>query len=125
VEKGKKVVLVISGGNVDSPLLGRVIWQGLSRNGRLMRFSVCLDDVPGTLTRLLSVIAGLKANVLHIYHERSGIDLSIHSSRVQLELETRGPDHILEVSRELKAAGYEIRSPSQEPFSYEPRMDTD
>jgi threonine dehydratase len=125
VEKGKKVVLVISGGNVDSPLLGRVIWQGLSRNGRLMRFSVCLDDVPGTLTRLLSVIAGLKANVLHIYHERSGMDLSIHSSRVQLELETRGPDHILEMFRELKAAGYEIRSPSQEPFSYEPRTETE
>ena len=122
VEKGQKVVLVVSGGNVDSPLLERVIWQGLSRNGRIMRFSVCLDDVPGTLTRLLSVIAGLKANVLHIYHERSGVDLGIYHSRVQLELETRGPEHILEVFRELGIAGYEIKSPTHEPFFYdEPR----
>jgi threonine dehydratase len=117
VPKDKKVVLVISGGNVDSPLLERVIWQGLSRNGRIMRFSVRLDDVPGTLTRLLGIVAELKANVLHIYHERSGMDLPIYLSRVQLELETRGPDHINEIFDALEAVGYEVRSPSQERFS--------
>ena len=117
VPKDAKVVLVISGGNVDSPLLERVIWQGLSRNGRIMRFSVRLDDVPGTLTRLLEVVARLKANVLHIYHERSGLDLPIYFSRVQLELETRGPDHINEIFQELEALGYEVRSPSHERFS--------
>ena len=49
IPQGSKVVLVVSGGNVDSPLLGRILRQGLFRNGRIMRFSVCLDDVPGSL----------------------------------------------------------------------------
>ncbi len=108
IQKGRKVVLVISGGNVDSPLLDRIIRQGLFRNGRIMRISVCLEDTPGSLARFLSVIARLQANVLNIYHARSERDLPIHLSRVELELETRGPDHIREISQELENAGYHI-----------------
>ena len=108
VQKGGKVVLVISGGNVDSPLLDRVIRKGLFCHGRIMRISVCLEDVPGSLARLLAIIARLKANVLNISHARSERDLAIHLSRVELEIETRGQDHIREILDELENTGYEI-----------------
>jgi len=108
MRKDSKAVLVISGGNVDSPLLGRIIRQGLFRKHRIMRFSVYLDDIPGSLARILTLIASLKANVLHIYHTRSGRKLSINISRVELELETRGPEHIQEITDALQEAGYQL-----------------
>lgn len=116
--EGSKVVLVISGGNVDSPLLDRVIRQGLFRHGRMVRFSVCLDDVPGTLASLLSFISRLKANVLHIHHDRSGGDLPVYRSRVELELETRGQEHVSEIVTELKKAGYDLQSRPHDCFPF-------
>ena len=109
VPPGSRVVLVISGGNVDSPLLERVIRQELFRNGRIMRFSVCLEDIPGALARFLSIPARLKGNVLHLYHHRSGRDLPVYLSRVEVELETRGPAHVEEIIGELQRAGYQIQ----------------
>ena len=106
---GSKVVLVISGGNLDSPLLGRVLRQGLFRNGRIMRLSVFLDDRPGVLAGFLNHVARLQANVLHIYHDRSLRDLPIDVSRVELELETRGPAHVAEIVAALDKAGYPIK----------------
>jgi threonine dehydratase len=109
IQEGDKVVLVISGGNVDSPLLDRIIRQGLLRNGRIMRFSVCIDDVPGSLARLLNLVAGLGGNVLHIHHARGGKDLPIYAARVDLEVETRGPAHIEDMVGALKEHGYLIQ----------------
>lgn len=106
---GQKAVLVISGGNMDSPLLDRVLRKGLLRNGRIMRFSICLDDLPGSLASLLSIIAQTRANVLQIYHNRGGGDLSIYQSLVELEIETRNFKHIAEISGALKDAGYHIK----------------
>jgi threonine dehydratase len=108
IPKGSKVVLVISGGNVDTPLLDRILRQGLMRNGRMMKFGVILDDVPGSLARLLTLIAQLQANVLQIYHHRSEEKLPIYTSRVELELETRGWDHLNEIAEALQEAGYSI-----------------
>lgn len=108
VPKGGTVVLVISGGNMDSPLLGRVLRKGLFRNGRIMRVSVCLDDIPGSLAGLLGVIARARANVLHIYHNRGARDLPVSMSMVELELETRGPEHSEEIGAQLQAGGYRI-----------------
>ena len=108
---GGKAVLVVSGGNIDIPLLDRVIRKGLSRNGRITRFNVRLDDVPGALASLLGVIALAKANVLQIYHNRGGADMSIHQSSVELEVETRNFAHIREVETALNAAGYQMEGP--------------
>jgi threonine dehydratase len=109
VPKGNKVVMVISGGNLDSPLLERVIRQGLLKNGRIMRFSACIEDVPGSLARLLRLVAERGGNVLAIHHARGGRDLSLFRSRVDLEVETRSFDQIEEIKEALLAAGYEIR----------------
>ncbi len=107
---GEKVVLVISGGNMDSPLIGRIINQGLIRNARVIRMTVALDDVPGSLAMLLSHVASLKANVLHIRHDRNIGDLPINMSRVGMELETRGFNHIQEILAALGQAGYDIQA---------------
>ncbi len=107
--EGSKIVLVISGGNVDSPLVDRIIRKGLFQNGRIMRLSVPLADTPGSLARLLGVIARHGANVLHIYHNRSGRDLPVFLSIVELELETRNREHIEEIAYELRSGGYEIQ----------------
>ncbi len=106
--KGSKVVLVISGGNVDSLLLDRVIHQGLRQEGRLMSFSVSLEDVPGSLAGLLNLVAEHQANVVHIHHARNEKGLPINFTRVDLELETRSVDHQREIGKELERAGYSI-----------------
>lgn len=108
VPPGGRVVLVISGGNLDSFLLDRILRQGLSKSGRIMRFSVCLEDVPGSLARLLSIVAGLDANIVHIRHDRARKDLPINMTRVELELETRGTGHISGIVSALDAASYRI-----------------
>lgn len=109
IPPGRKGVLVISGGNVDSPLLGRIIQKGLLENGRIMRVRIHLADIPGSLSGLLQEIARLKANVLHIYHDRDVKDLPIHMTYVALELEVRGPGHIEEIMSALSRSGYEIQ----------------
>jgi len=106
IHPGSKVVLVISGGNLDSPLLGRIISKGLLTNGRIMQLKVQLSDTPGSLARLLEQIARLKANVLHIYHHRNVKDMPLNLSCVELELETRSSSHIDEIHHELQKAGF-------------------
>jgi threonine dehydratase len=107
--KGSRVVLVVSGGNVDTPLLDRVIHQGLVRNGRVLQAEVILEDVPGALARLLSVIATAGGNILQIHHMRGGRDLPVQAVRVALEVETRDEEHRREVVREVDKAGYLIQ----------------
>jgi threonine dehydratase len=105
-----KTVLVISGGNVDSPLLGRIISQGLIKNGRVMRLRVRMTDIPGSLAKLLALIAELNANVLHIYHDRGVRNTPIYITHVELELETRGPEHQARIEEMLSGAGYGFNS---------------
>jgi len=100
------VVLVISGGNVDSPLLGRIIRKGMLKKGRIVGISVVVDDTPGTLARLLEVIAGNRGNILHIHHERFERDLPVQVIRVELEIETRSHAHIEEILNALRDHGY-------------------
>jgi len=113
LKKGEKVVLVISGGNLDSPVLGRILNQGLVRNGRLTRVRIRLDDVPGALAGLLTCIAEQKANVLHIHHDRYHEDLPLYVTRVELELETRSKPHIEELLGALEQSGYVVESFSE------------
>ncbi len=108
VPRGSRVVLLISGGNVDSSLLGRILSQGLLKSARIMRIRVRLTDAPGSLAQLLALIAGLKANILHIYHDRRARNLPLYVTRVDLELETRGPEHVEKIAQKLNMAGYEM-----------------
>jgi threonine dehydratase len=109
VQVGSTVVLVISGGNIESPQLFRVIRQSLARQGRIMHFSVTLEDQPGTLARLLTVIAKERGNILHIHHTQGERDIPVQMARVNFELETRGWEHIEAFRKSLKDSGYEIQ----------------
>jgi len=106
----QKVVLVVSGGNIDVNLLDRIIEKGLSETGRIARLGVILRDVPGSLSRLSELIARHHANILHIVHERAAKDIPIGFSRVVLILETRSPDHIVEIKEGLRKERYSPRS---------------
>ncbi len=108
----KKVVLVISGGNIDVHLLDKIIEKGLTRTGRMGRLTVLLRDVPGALNKLTGIVAEHQANILHIFHERAARDIPIGFSKVVLVLETQGPDHIREIRKGLKARGYPLQMES-------------
>ena len=105
----KRIVLVISGGNIDFHLLDRIIEKGLAQTGRLVRFSILLRDVPGALARLSGLVAQHRANILHIVHERVAKDIPIGFSKVILVLETRGSDHIREIRKGLEGKGYSLQ----------------
>lgn len=104
---GKRVVIVITGGNIDINLLDRIIAHGLAKVGRMMRLALDIHDRPGELAKLLTLAGGTGANVRTIEHSRSRRDIPIGWTRVMLELETRGPEHIEAVLRELRAHGYQ------------------
>lgn len=106
--RGQSVVLVISGGNVDTHLLGRILRKGLFKTNRIMRLSVQLRDVPGALADLLQVVADCRGNILHVFHDRLGRHLPVDLSRVELEIETRGSNHIEELLNALSGSGYEV-----------------
>lgn len=107
---GAKIVLVVSGGNVDSPLLGRILTKGLVKGGRVTRLTVELPDIPGSLAELLGVVASHGANVLHISHYRHAPHLPIHVTLVTLEVETRGFAHADEILAALRASGHKVVS---------------
>jgi threonine dehydratase len=107
--RGEKIVLVISGGNIDFHLLDRIIERGLAQTGRLVRISILLRDIPGALAKLTSLVAEHQANILHILHERTAKDIPIGFSKVILVLETRGSDHIREIQQGFRAKGYSLQ----------------
>jgi threonine dehydratase len=109
VEPGSTIVLVISGGNIDTPRLGRTLRHALIRQGRILRCSVVLDDHPGTLARFLSVVAEERGNVLHIRHEQGASGLPVDAVRVLVEIETRGRDHAGSITAALERNGYGIQ----------------
>jgi threonine dehydratase len=90
---GKKVVVVVSGGNIDVNLISRIIDRGLIRAGRRVRINVLVSDKPGSLARLTELIAAQGANVLQAIHDRSEPSTHIDQTDVALTLETRGPEH--------------------------------
>lgn len=110
IAPGSTIVLVISGGNIDSPQLERTIHHALIRQGKIMRCSVVLNDHPGALARFIAVVAQGNGNILHIHHEQGAYDLPVHAVRVILEIETRGKEHIGSLTAALEQAGYEIRN---------------
>lgn len=100
--QGKKVVLVVSGGNIDVNLLSRVIDIGLIRAGRRVRVNVVLSDRPGSLAQLTDLIAKQGANVIQTIHDRNEPSAQIDQTEVALTLETKGPDHSHSVIEALK-----------------------
>jgi threonine dehydratase len=105
---GKTVALVLSGGNIDVNLVSRIIERGLVKAGRLVRLAVMLRDRPGQLARLTALVAEMRANVLHILHDRAFSRARLGETEVELTLETSGREQIEAVNRHLTEAGYTV-----------------
>src|SRR5207244_234800 len=102
--EGRRVALVLSGGNIDVTMLARIIERGLVKDGRLVRLGVLLRDIPGALARLTAVIAEERANILQILHDRAfSPHAAIGQTKVELTLETSGPEQIAAVKRRRAA----------------------
>ncbi len=103
--RGKSVCL-LSGGNLDIQTMSRVVERGMLAEGRFLKVRIDLPDEPGALAKLAGLLAEVEANILHVSHDRRTIDVTLGHSEVQLELETRGPEHIDLVCKALNQAGY-------------------
>ena len=103
---GKTVGLVISGGNIDVPVLARVIQRGLVRTRRLCRIGVEVRDIPGMLAKLAACIEKTGANIQHVHHQRLFTRQAIENVNVEFVLQTRGNEHVEEILSFLKKAGY-------------------
>jgi threonine dehydratase len=105
---GTPVVAVLSGGNVDPLLLGKLIRHGLASGGRYMNLQVHVPDRPGGLARLLADLADAGANVLEVAHDRTSTTLHLGEVEVRLQLETRGIAHAEGVLSRLREHGYHV-----------------
>ena len=106
--QGKKVVCIVSGGNIDVTILSRVIKRGLSRSGRNHSLLVELVDKPGQLKGVSNIIADKGGNVISVHHERAGEGSDINGCFLRIVLETRNFEHIKEITDALTEAGYKL-----------------
>ena len=105
--RGRRVGLVLTGGNIDSRLLAEVLRRNLVREGRMTRFSVLIDDRPGQLARVAKVLADAGANVLEVQHRRLSLKLPARQAVLDVLVETRDLKHTAAVRAALAASGLE------------------
>ena len=106
---GKKVGVVLSGGNIDPLTLADIIERGMVRAGRLTRLQVQLRDLPGSLAKVTAALAEANANIEEVHHERAFTHLPVQSAVVDFVLETRGHEHVKQIIAVLEAAGFNTR----------------
>ncbi|MFB6310564.1 MAG: threonine ammonia-lyase [Salinirussus sp.] len=102
------IVPVLSGGNVDMNLLTTIILRGLVATGRYLRIRTILEDRPGTLEAFVSILSEHGANIYAVRHDRTSRDVAMDDAEVELDLETRGPDHVEALIAALEDAGYPV-----------------
>ncbi len=106
--KGKKVVCLVSGGNIDVNILSRVITRGLVKSGRFVNLSIALTDKPGQLEKVSRIIAEGGGNVVSVQYNRSDENMAINSCFLSLQVETRDHAQIEEIKSSLEAQGLRI-----------------
>ena len=104
--QGKRVAVLVCGGNIDVTLLSRIIERGLVKDGRLVRLRVHLPDYPGALHRLTGILADHRANIVETAYDRAYHGVNLGDTAIDITMETRGPDHIAELLAALVSAGY-------------------
>ncbi len=106
---GRKVGLVLCGGNIDPLLLASIIERGMVRAGRLARIQVSARDVPGNLARITALVAEAGANIDEVHHQRAFTLLAAQNVAIELVLQTRGHEHVQRVIDALNAAGFDTQ----------------
>ena len=107
--RGRRVGLVVSGGNIDSRLLSSVLMRGLVRGGRLVRLRVEINDAPGVLSQVTGLVGECGGNIVEVYHQRLFYDVPVKQAEVDVVLETVDADHVRQIIGKLESAGFAVR----------------
>ena len=107
--RGRKIGLVLGGGNIDPLLLAAIIERGMVRAGRLARIRVSARDVPGSLANITAIVSDAGANIDEVHHQRAFTVLAAQNVEIELVLQTRGPDHIDSVLSALHRGGFQAQ----------------
>ncbi|MDB5305705.1 MAG: threonine dehydratase, partial [Phycisphaerales bacterium] len=107
--EGKKVVLCLTGGNIDVTLISRIIERGLASDGRLCRVIVNISDRPGSLAGLLAVIAETGASIKEVSHDRNFGPADVATVPVSVVMETRDAAHVRHIHQSLNEKGFQVR----------------
>jgi len=102
------IVAALCGGNIDLNVLTNVVRRGLVECGRFLRLRTVVKDRPGALQELVDLLADTRTNVYAVEHDRASKDIAVNAAEVELDLETRGHEHVAELLDALEAAGYEV-----------------
>jgi len=108
--RGRRVGLVLCGGNIDPLLLASIIERGMARSGRLARLYVDIRDVPGALAQVTGLLADEQANIEEIRHQRAFGSVGSQRVEVEIVVQTRGPDHVATLLERLAAARFAART---------------
>jgi threonine dehydratase len=103
---GRKVGLVLSGGNIEPLVLAEIIERGMVKSGRLARLRFDVRDVPGALADVAALLGKLGANIDEVQHQRAFTSLSVERAQIEVVVHTRGVAHIEEILAEMRAQGY-------------------
>jgi len=106
---GRRVGLVVSGGNIDSRILASILMRGLVREGRLVSIRVGISDSPGVLARVAQLIGDTGGNIIEIFHQRLFYDVPVRMAEIDVVVETRDAGHVREIQDALSAAGFRTR----------------
>jgi threonine dehydratase len=106
--QGRSVAVVLSGGNIDLPLIQAVVRRGLTVSGRYLVLSTRIPDRPGALLQLLGVLAANRVNIVDVVHHREGLDVFVTDTEVELTVETRDAAHAREVMALLEERGFAV-----------------
>jgi len=107
--RGRKVGIVLSGGNIDMRLLSNVILRELSREGRILTIVVAIEDRPGLLARIATLVGEAGGNILEVSHNRMTTDTSAKSADLGMTIEARDSEHAAEIRAKLESAGFVLR----------------
>ncbi|HLX23487.1 MAG TPA: threonine ammonia-lyase [Usitatibacter sp.] len=107
---GRKVALVLGGGNIDPLMLAEIIERGMVRSGRLARILVEVTDLPGSLARVTAIIAEQNANIEQVHHQRTFTSLAVQNAELDLVLKTRNHEHVAQIVAALHGAGFRARA---------------
>jgi threonine dehydratase len=107
-EEDEVIVPALCGGNIDLNTLTTVVMRGLVETGRYLKIRTVLKDRPGSLESLLEIVADMQANIYAIRHDRTSREIGMSDTEIELDLETRGPDHVEELLASIREAGYEV-----------------
>jgi threonine dehydratase len=108
--RGRKVGLVLGGGNIDPLMLSEIIERGMVRGGRLARITVEIRDVPGVLAKVSSIVAEHGANIAEVYHQRAFTTLAVQNAELNLVLKTRNREHVKQIVAALQKEGFTARA---------------